>query len=80
MTKANSLPGQNTLKTFKEMFPFWAPRVAKWRPSGSFGIKIWLNDGNCLYFSHTGNHIQLCAMDEHDKKGKVIYDSTKDHS
>lgn len=79
-TQPNSLPGQNTIKTFKEIFPFWAPRVVKWRPSGSFGIKIWLNDGNRLYFSNANNTIRLYTMDERDKKGKLIYDSTQNHS
>lgn len=73
-------PDQNILQSFKELFPFWAPRVAKWRPSGSFGIKIWLNDGNQLYFSNANDSVKLYTIDDHGKKGKLIYDSSKNHS
>lgn len=72
-------PGQKRLDAFCRMFPFWAPRVSKWKPSGLFGVKIWLTDGNVFIFSDTGKRQKLMNLNTPNKKGEIVYDSAKDH-
>lgn len=70
--------GKKRLEDFKTRFPFFGQRVVKWRPSGLFGICIYLSDHTQLYFSDTGKRQKLYTM--HGKeKGKLIYDSQSDN-
>lgn len=72
------LMGRKTVSKFKEIFPIWAPRVAKWRPSGLFTVKIWLTDGNIFLFTYTGKSTKLIVANEGKMKGKIVYDSKTD--
>lgn len=67
------------LLEFQDVFPFWAPRVVRWRPSGLFGVEIWLNDGNHFLFSKKGKRQILSVLKGTEKKGTVIYDSATDN-
>lgn len=62
------------LNQFKTIFPFWAPRVAKWQPKGPSSIKITLNDGNVFLFSHEAEGWELKSS----KGGIVKYDGNHD--
>lgn len=62
------------LNKFKTIFPFWAPRVAKWQPKGPYSLKITLNDHNVFFFSVEENGFTLRSM----QGGVFKYDGNND--
>ena len=72
------LLGRRVLQEFKTIFPFWAPRVSKWRPSGLFSVKIWLTDNNIFVFSYNGRNSKLVCMADGKMKGRTVYESKRD--
>lgn len=75
----NPILGRRTIAEFRRQFPFYSPRVVRWRPSGLFEVRIWLNDNHRFIFSYGLRRTRLWLVSDDEKKGRLVYDSRNDN-